>query len=229
MMRLDKLLSDMGAGTRNCLKKEIRSGHVRVNGEIVKDAGRIVDETSAVILLDEAPIRYRRHFYIMMNKPAGTVCVNDSPLSVLHLIKEPYKGLFCVGRLDKDTEGLLLITNDGQLAHALLSPRHHVGKTYAVQLRDPITEAAVSSLAAGIDLNEEEHCAPAQCRILSERLVHLTIQEGKYHQVKRMFQTLGNKVVGLKRLQIKNLQLDFDLPPGAYRFLTAEEEANLKK
>lgn len=229
MIRLDKLLSDMGAGTRNALKKEIRRGRVCVDGEIVKDAGRIIDETRAIILYDGQPITYRKHFYIMMNKPAETLCVSDSPRSVLHLIKEPYKGLFCVGRLDKDTEGLLLITNDGQLAHALLSPHRHVDKVYAVQLRDPISAEAIKMLEAGMELNAEERCRPAQCHVISERLVHLTIHEGKYHQVKRMFQKTGNAVVGLKRLQIKNLVLDDRLAPGEYRLLTAEEEAALKK
>lgn len=229
MIRLDKLLSDMGVGTRNTLKKEIRHGHVCVNGEVIKDAGHIVDETHAVILFDGQPVVYQKHFYIMMNKPSGTVCVSDSPHSVLHLIREPYKGLFCVGRLDKDTEGLLLITNDGQLAHALLSPHRHVDKIYAVQLRDPITEEAIRLLEAGIDLNEQEHCRSAQCRVLADHLVHLTIHEGKYHQVKRMFQKVGNQVVALKRLQIKNLLLDDTLAPGSYRLLTAEEEAALKK
>ena len=227
-MRLDKLLSDMGAGTRNALKKDIRNGLVKVNGETVYQAGMIVDEKTAVITYGDQPIHYRQHFYFMMNKPAGTLCISGSPLSVLNLIAEPYKDLFCVGRLDKDTEGLLLITNDGQLAHALLAPRRHVDKVYEVTLRDPVTEEAIKKLEAGIRLNDEEVCAPAKVDVLAPNRVHLTIHEGKYHQVKRMFAMCDNEVVYLKRIQIKNLVLDPNLEAGGYRALSEEEEADLK-
>lgn len=227
-MRLDKLLSDMGAGTRNALKKDIRNGLVKVNGQTVYQAGLIVNEKTDCITYSDQPVQYREHFYFMMNKPAGTLCISGSPLSVLNLISEPYKDLFCVGRLDKDTEGLLLVTNDGQLAHALLAPRRHVDKVYEVTLRDPVDAAAIQKLEAGIRLNEEEVCAPAKCTVLEAKKVHLTIHEGKYHQVKRMFAMCGNEVTYLKRIQIKNLILDPSLAPGAYRELTMEEERDLK-
>lgn len=228
-MRLDKLLSDMGAGTRNALKKEIRRGAVKVNGKIERNAGAIVDEKTAVITFYDEPVIYQEHFYFMMNKPAGTLCIAGSPLSVLNLVSEPCRGLFCVGRLDKDTEGLLLITNDGQLSHALLSPRRHVAKVYQVDLLYDITEEQIRHLEAGVRLNQEEECAPAGVQVLMPRQILLTIHEGKYHEVKRMIAHTGNRVTHLKRIQIKDLRLDETLPPGGYRPLTEEETEGLKK
>lgn len=232
MIRLDKYLADMGAGTRQEVKKYIRQGRITVEGEVVKKPEMKVDESSQEVALDGAPISYAACEYYMLNKPAGVVSATSDARdrTVLDLIGDKRrKGLFPVGRLDKDTEGLLLITNDGALAHRLLSPKKHVDKCYYASVSGAVTKEDVLRFKEGIDIGnagEKEITMPAELEILisgevSE--VRLTIQEGKFHQVKRMFHALGKEVIFLRRERMGSLALDMSLKPGEYRSLTEEE------
>lgn len=228
-MRLDKMLSNMGYGTRNEIKKAARAGWITVNGVVIKKSDYQVDPFQDEVLLDGQKVVYTQYTYLMMNKPAGVISATEGrEPTVLDLIDEPVKGLFPAGRLDKDTEGLLLITNDGQLAHSLLSPKKHVEKEYYVQLKNPIEHTYEKKFASGIRLNDEEKCQPAKLIPLNEKECRLIIQEGKFHEIKRMFLTLGNEVVYLKRLRMKNLVLDPALKPGEYRELSEAELKGLK-
>lgn len=235
-MRLDKFLSDMGVGSRSELKRSIRKGLVTVNGQVQKDPGADVDTTSE-ISFDGNPVRYQSFEYYMMNKPAGVISASEDKRqkTVLDLMdSRKRKDLFPAGRLDRDTEGLLLITNDGQLAHRLLSPKHHVDKCYFVRVSGTLGEADVQRFADGIPYDEALTAMPAKLRILESgtdfSTAETTIQEGKFHQIKKMFAALGNgrEVVYLKRLSMGPLTLDPDLAPGEYRALTEEELAALK-
>lgn len=229
-MRLDKMLSNMGYGTRNEIKKAVRAGWISVNGNVIKKSDMQVDPFKDEVFLADQKIVYTRFTYMMMNKPAGVISATEGrDPTVLDLIEEPVKGLFPAGRLDKDTEGLLLITNDGQLAHSLLSPKKHVEKEYLVDLKRPIESDYEKKFSAGIRLNQEEKCQPAKLIPVSEKECHLIIQEGKFHEIKRMFLTLGNEVTYLKRLRMKNLVLDPALKPGEYRQLSEEELNGLRK
>lgn len=231
MIRLDKYLADMGIGTRQEVKKHIRQGKVTVDGAVVRSPEYKVDEDSTVCC-DGSRIRYEAFEYYMLNKPAGVVSATEDHggKTVIDLIGgKRRKGLFPVGRLDKDTEGLLLITNDGALAHRLLSPRKHVDKVYYVRVKGEVTEEDVRAMAEGIDIGNsasEEWTKPAVLDIISsgrKSAVRLTIQEGKYHQVKRMFLARGKEVTYLKRERMGALVLDESLQPGEYRRLTEEE------
>ena len=235
-MRLDKFLSDMGVGSRSELKRSIRKGLVTVNGQVQKDPGADVDTTSE-ISFDGNPVLYQSFEYYMMNKPAGVISASEDKRqkTVLDLMdSRKRKDLFPAGRLDRDTEGLLLITNDGQLAHRLLSPKHHVDKCYFVRVSGALGEEDVQRFAAGISYDEALTAMPAKLRILESgtdfSTAETTIQEGKFHQIKKMFAALGNgrEVVYLKRLSMGPLTLDPDLAPGEYRALTEEELAALK-
>ena len=227
-MRLDKYLAEMGAGTRKEIGKAVRAGRVTVNGQTVKNAAMQVaaeDEVS----MDGAPVEYEEYVYYMLNKPAGVISATEDAResTVLDLISERQrKGLFPVGRLDRDTEGLLLITNDGGLAHRLLSPRHHVDKVYYARLDGPVGEAEKALFAQGLKVDETLTALPAELEILEPATeVRVTIREGKFHQVKRMFEAVGREVLYLKRLSMGPLALDESLPKGDYRRLTAEEES----
>ena len=227
-MRLDKYLAEMGAGTRKEIGKAVRAGRVTVNGQTVKNAAMQVaaeDEVS----MDGAPVEYEEYVYYMLNKPAGVISATEDARerTVLDLISERQrKGLFPVGRLDRDTEGLLLITNDGGLAHRLLSPRHHVDKVYYARLDGPVGEAEKALFAQGLKVDETLTALPAELEILEPATeVRVTIREGKFHQVKRMFEAVGREVLYLKRLSMGPLALEESLPQGAYRRLTAEEES----
>ena len=229
MMRLDKYLSDMGLGTRSELKGAIKKGEASVDGNVIKDPGYHVPAGAKVCFRGE-DVSYTEHVYYMMNKPAGVITATEdaSQKTVLDLIAEPKrKDLFPVGRLDKDTEGLLLITNDGALAHRLLAPGKHVDKVYFARVSGIVTEAEVRQFAAGLEVDESFTAMPAKLKILSATdgisEVELTIQEGKYHQVKRMFQAVGMEVIYLKRLSMGALSLDPKLAPGEYRLLTEKE------
>jgi 16S rRNA pseudouridine516 synthase len=229
-MRLDKYLADMGVGARSEIKKEIRRGAAEVNGTVIRDPGFSVP-AEASVRWQGKPVAYESYVYYMMNKPAGVISATEDSrdTTVLDLIHDrKRKGLFPVGRLDRDTEGLVLITNDGLLAHRLLSPRHHVNKTYFVCVDGVMTDTQVRQFAAGLPVQDSEPftALPAELHILpdsggSEFL--LTIQEGKYHQVKRMCAAVGRPVRRLKRISMGPLQLDPALTPGAYRRLTPEE------
>ena len=227
-MRLDKYLAEMGAGTRSELKKAVRAGRVTINGVKVKDSSIHVGEND-VVSMDGKEIKYERFVYYLMNKPAGVISATEDPRerTVLDLIGgQQRRGLFPVGRLDKDTEGLLLITNDGELAHRLLSPGRHVDKVYFARLDGPVGERERELFAQGLRVDETLTAMPAVLEILeSANEVRVTIREGKFHQVKRMFAAVGREVLYLKRLSMGPLTLDNGLAAGAYRRLTEEEES----
>ena len=229
MIRLDKFLADMGVGTRAEVKKYIRQGKVKVDGLVVKSPEEKVDvENQEVSYLDQ-PVGYQSFEYYMLNKPAGVISAttDTKDKTVIDLITDKKrKDLFPVGRLDKDTEGLLLITNDGELAHRLLSPKKHVDKVYYAKVKVVVTEADVKAFSEGVSLGQGEMAKPAVLEIIaSDEIseIKLTIQEGKFHQVKRMFLSVGKEVIYLKRLSMGTLVLDDDLPLGGYRPLKAEE------
>lgn len=231
MIRLDKYLADMGVGTRSEAKRLIRQGKVTADGAAVKSPEYRIDETSACVRVEGNEISYIKYEYYMLNKPAGVVSATEDPKekTVLELITgRKHKGLFPVGRLDKDTEGLLLITNDGALAHRFLSPKKHVDKTYYARVKGLVTKETVRQFSAGMDIGKgrEERTMPAKLRIIQAgeiSEVRLVIQEGKYHQVKRMFQAVGMEVLYLKREAFGGISLDEALPPGGARRLTKEE------
>lgn len=232
MIRLDKYLADMGCGTRQEVKKLIRSGQVSVDGAVVKKPETKVEQTVQEVCLNGEKVGYESFEYYMLNKPAGVISATEdrSCQTVVDLIKEKKrKDLFPVGRLDKDTEGLLLITNDGELAHRLLSPKKHVDKCYFARVSGKVTEDDVRSFENGVNigsLEQPEITMPGKLEIITSdeiSQIHLTIQEGKFHQVKRMFQAVGKEVIYLKRLRMGTLVLDENLSIGEYRPLTKEE------
>lgn len=232
-IRLDKYLADMGKGTRSEVKKAIGKGLVRVNNEIVKKPETKLDTDSDHVLFDGVLVGYAQYEYYMLNKPAGVISATEDKRekTVIDLITEKKrKDLFPVGRLDRDTEGLLLISNDGELAHRLLSPSKHVDKVYYAKIDGKVTIEDVEAFQQGVDIGEEKLARPAKLRILksgTQSEIELTICEGKFHQVKRMFQAVGKEVVYLKRLQMGTLILDESLKPGEYRELTEQEIADL--
>ena len=232
MIRLDKYLADMGCGTRQEVKKLIRSGQVSVNGAVVKKPETKVEQTVQEVCLNGEKVGYESFEYYMLNKPAGVISATEdrSCQTVVDLIQEKKrKDLFPVGRLDKDTEGLLLITNDGELAHRLLSPKKHVDKCYFARVSGKVTEDDVRSFENGVNigsLEQPEITMPGKLEIITSdeiSQIHLTIQEGKFHQVKQMFQAVGKEVIYLKRLRMGTLVLDENLSIGEYRPLTKEE------
>lgn len=236
-MRLDKYLSDFTELTRSQAKKAIREGRVSVNEEI-SSRGDCKIAAEDRVKLDGQVIKAQRYQYIMLNKPAGLVSAtcDDRHETVVEYIKGAADGrtsffaknLFPMGRLDKDTEGLLIITNDGEMAHRLLSPKNHVAKKYFVRLDKEIDKTDVEKMSDGIDIGEKHRTKPAKLEILSPEECYLTITEGKFHQIKRMFAELGKKVIYLKRIEMGGLGLDDCLEPGEWRFLTAEEIKRLK-
>lgn len=232
MIRLDKYLADMSIGTRQEVKKYIRQGRVKINEDIIKKPEYKIREDEDKITFDGAPVAYETFEYYMLNKPAGVISATEDKRdkTVLDLIKEKKrKDLFPVGRLDKDTEGLLLITNDGALAHRLLSPKKHVDKCYYAEISGGVTEDDVRVFKERINIGtqeEPEWTMPAELKILEKGTVsriRLTIREGKFHQVKRMFLAVGKEVVYLKRERMGALVLDEKLAPGEYRKLTDSE------
>lgn len=232
MIRLDKYLADMSVGTRQEVKKYIRQGRVKINEDIIKKPEYKIREDEDKVAFDGAPVAYETFEYYMLNKPAGVISATEDKRdkTVLDLIKEKKrKDLFPVGRLDKDTEGLLLITNDGALAHRLLSPKKHVDKCYYAKISGGVTEEDVRVFKERINIGtqeEPEWTMPAELKILEKGTVsriRLTIREGKFHQVKRMFLAVGKEVVYLKRERMGALVLDEELAPGEYRKLTDSE------
>lgn len=232
MIRLDKYLADMSIGTRQEVKKYIRQGRVKINEDIIKKPEYKIREDEDKITFDGAPVAYETFEYYMLNKPAGVISATEDKRdkTVLDLIKEKKrKDLFPVGRLDKDTEGLLLITNDGALAHRLLSPKKHVDKCYYAKISGGVTEEDVRVFKERINIGtqeEPEWTMPAELKILEKGTVsriRLTIREGKFHQVKRMFLAVGKEVVYLKRERMGALVLDEEFAPGEYRKLTDSE------
>lgn len=230
IIRLDKYLADMGIGTRTEVKKFIRSGRIQIDGRTERKPEAKVNTSSQQITFDNTLVVYQEYEYYMLNKPAGVVSAttDKKEKTVLDLLTvQKRKDLFPVGRLDKDTEGLLLITNDGALAHRLLAPGKHVDKVYFARVEGEVTEADVHAFSQGIDIGDPELTLPAKLEIQSSGTtvseILLTIQEGRFHQVKRMFEAVGKKVIYLKRLSMGTLCLDETLPKGAFRALTEQE------
>lgn len=228
-MRLDKYLANANLGSRKEVNKLIKKGDISVNGSIVKHAKMDVDYEDDIVYID-VPIVLEEFIYFMMNKPDGVISsTEEGPTeTVIDLIAHPQqRELFPVGRLDKDTVGLLFITNDGKLAHQLLSPKNEYYKTYRVTLRDEVTKSDIKQLETGIELKEFT-TKPAKADLLNSHEVSLSITEGKFHQVKRMFIALGNEVIKLKRTNFATLALDETLAEGEYRRLSEDEIKKLK-
>ncbi|MFK8792836.1 pseudouridine synthase [Planococcus plakortidis] len=235
-MRIDKLLSHTGFGSRKDVKILLKSKAVEVNGETVRDPKFHVDEKTDEVAVSGEPVVYREFIYLMMNKPQGVISATEDRFdqTVIDLLTEDEQRFepFPVGRLDKDTEGLLLITNDGKLAHELLSPKKHVDKTYYARIDSPVTEEDIQAFKQGVTLDDGYETKPAQLCILNsaeESEIELTITEGKFHQVKRMFESVNKRVVFLKRLSMGTLELDETLELGKYRELTEDELTKLKQ
>ena len=228
-MRLDKLLTELGTGSRSEVKIYIRLVLVTVNGEVIKKPEQKVDEKNDVVCFRGNQLTYTEYEYYLFHKPAGCVTATEDNLhrTVMDYLTDTTRhDLFPVGRLDLDTEGLLLITNDGALAHELLSPTKHVSKVYFAKIDGNVTEKDVNLFKNGVDIGEEKPTKPALLEILHSgniSEVRLTITEGKFHQVKRMFEAVGKKVTYLKREAMGPLVLPDDLAPGKYRPLTEEE------
>lgn len=240
-LRVDKLLAHAGYGTRSEIKKAVKQGRVLVNEQKVKDSGLIVDPAVDVVAFDGEVVSYRSVIYLMLNKPQGVISATEDgrERTVIDLL-EPDDALlkpFPVGRLDKDTTGLLLLTNDGQLAHELLSPKKHVDKTYEAYVLGKVTEDDQIAFKQGVMLDDGYVTKPAKLNILAHEegdegicsWIRLTITEGKFHQVKRMFQSVGKKVLTLNRLSMGPLELDPALALGQYRELTEQEVELLKQ
>ena len=230
-LRIDKILSNTGVGSRKQIKTDARQGAIEVNGTIEKDSSRIIDTETDTVKYKGETINYTRFIYLMMNKPRGVVSATEDNYdkTVIDLLKDEEKFYkpFPVGRLDKDSEGLLIITNDGKLAHELLSPKKHVDKTYYVEAAEEVTEDDVKAFEKGVILKEDNYkTLPAKLQIIESgypSICLVTIREGKFHQVKRMFNALDNEVTYLKRISMGTLKLDGSLKTGQYRHLTEEE------
>ena len=247
-MRLDKYLAEMGKGTRSQLKQDLKRGLVTVNGQVEKSADRKVDPAVDRVTYAGEDVSYVAYEYYMLHKPAGCISATEDrrEQTVIDLITDRSReDLFPVGRLDKDTEGLLLITNDGDLAHRLLHPKKHVDKTYFARIRGEATQEIVQAFAEGLDIGDDKLTLPAKLEILSVGCscvirdeegvetevkaseVNVTIREGRFHQIKRMMEAAGSEVLYLKRLTMGPLQLDETLALGEYRPLTEDEKQAL--
>ena len=233
-MRLDKYLADMGVGTRSQVKQYLKKGLVTVNGEPEKRPERKIQPDTDTVCFRGEPMAYAEFEYFMLHKPPGCVTATMDKVhkTVLQYLEgASHKELFPVGRLDIDTEGLLLLTNDGALCHALLAPGKHVEKTYFARVEGEVTKAEIPLFDKGLDIGDEKPTAPAKLEILNSDEISeilLTITEGRFHQVKRMFEAVGKRVVYLKRISMGGILLDEDLKPGEYRKLTEEEVQSLK-
>jgi len=225
--RIDKILSNMGFGTRSKVKKLLKTGLVKVDGMCQTDGGVKVSPELNLITVDGKPIEYKKYIYLMLNKPKGyiTATRDAHKTTVVDLVPEAYRHYnpFPVGRLDIDTEGLLFLTNDGELAHRLLSPKKHVGKKYFVKLDKPVDDLVSQAFAEGVTIDGGYVCLPAGLSVINGTEVEVILTEGKYHQIKRMFQTLGIEVLYLKRIEMAGIRLDETLPPGEVRELFPEE------
>ena len=231
MERLDKIISATGKKSRREVREMVRQGRVLVDGKPAPAADMKVDPQTAVILLDGEPLGYEKFTYVMLHKPAGVLTATEDRRqeTVLDLLPPELRrrALSPVGRLDKDTEGLLLLTNDGQLAHRLLSPKSHVDKVYFARVDGALEPGDIAAFAAGMTLGDGLECLPAGLEILSPTEALVTLREGKFHQVKRMLAARGKPVLYLKRLSMGRLRLDPALAPGAWRMLTEEERSAL--
>lgn len=229
-MGLDKFLANMGVGTRSEVKQLLKKGSVKVNQNIVKLPKLHVNPNSDEIMVNDEVVSYIDKVYIMLNKPKGYISATEDEVhpTIIDLIPEyAHLNIFPVGRLDKDTEGLLLVTNDGQFNHEVMNPNKHVSKTYEVYSKHPITQFDIDKFKSGIELSDGK-LKPAILKKVDNYVSHVTIYEGKYHQVKRMFHSIENEVLELKRIKIAQLELDHNLDLGSYRLLTQIDFDNLK-
>jgi len=232
MLRIDKYLADCGIGTRSEVKKYIKAKQITVNGEIILKPELKIDENTDKVCFKGQPTQYEKYVYYMLHKPAGCVTAKQDNVhkTVMEYFSEDIrtKDISPVGRLDLDTEGLLIFTNDGSLTHHLLSPTHHIPKTYYAILDKELPNGTIEQFKKGIDIGDEKITLPAELMILTDKEVELTIQEGRFHQVKRMFEAVGCTVTYLKRISMGTLKLG-DLPKGEYRKLSEEEVRALQE
>ena len=229
-MRLDKFLANSGVGSRSEVKRLIKDKRVKVNGEVVRSDSFNVDETKDKVFFDDLEVKYKEFYYILLNKPQGYVSavIDNVYPPVLDLLPEyQFANLFPVGRLDVDTTGALLLTNNGDLAHKLLSPKYHVDKTYAIEVDKKLDLKLIKEFKRGVEL-DGELTLPADLVIIQDKIAELTIHQGKFHQVKRMFKKFGYEVTKLGRKSFAFLTVD-DLELGEYRELTLEEEKKLER
>ena len=226
MLRLDRWLVTLGVGSRSEVQKLVRRGGVKVNGTTVTDPGKQVDESTASLQVQGQPLDGRLTRHVMLHKPAGllTAARDKKQPTVMDLLPEAYAAIGCmpVGRLDKDTTGLLFLTTDGELNHRLLSPGRHVDKTYRAETDGALTQEHVDAFAVGLHLSDFD-AQPAKLEIIGECTGLVTVHEGKFHQVKRMFSAVGREVTALHRLTFGSLRLDESLPEGQWRELTEDE------
>ena len=231
ILRLDKYLADTGFGTRSTVKQMIRKGQVQIDGAVVKSSDVKLDTGKSVVTVNGKTVSYEEFEYYMLNKPAGVISAStdEREKTVVDLISDKKRrDLFPVGRLDRDTVGLLLITNDGALSQKLLAPGKHVDKVYLVRVTGELTEEDVRAFEDGMDIGDEKLTKPAKMDILGPEEAEVTLTEGRFHQIKRMFEARGHEVVYLKRLSMGSLKLDESLDEGEYRKLTDEELSSLR-
>ena len=232
-MRLDKLLSECGVASRKEIRQLIRSGRVSVDGAAAASPEMKLDPYKALVCLDGTKIEYAKYHYYMMNKPAGVLSATDDgrQKTVLDLVTPEMRkmGLFPVGRLDKDTTGLLILTNDGEFAHRVISPRSGIVKVYHARTEAPVDEADITAFKEGLTLGDGTKCLPAGLKLLPDGSCLVEVMEGKYHQVKRMLSSRGKPVTELKRLSIGGLKLDKALLPGSFRALEENELCSVMK
>lgn len=232
-MQLEKLLHTQGFGTRKECRALVRNGWLEIDGQVVEDPFLEVDPEGFTFTVDDEPFIYREKAYLVLHKPSGYEC-SQKPKhhrSIYTLLPDYLvtREVQCVGRLDEDTTGLILITDDGQFIHRMSSPKYQVPKVYEVTAKHPIDKGQIDQLLAGVLLHDENELVAAdRCELVSEKVLLLTITQGKYHQVKRMLGAVGNRVEALKRVQIGALELSKDLEPGQWRWLEAEDLEKLK-
>lgn len=236
LQRLDKLIASQGRFSRREVQELIKNGAVKVNGTTVRDRGAKSDDEKDIICVNGEQLDFQRFVYIMLNKPKGVVsATNDkNEKTVIDLVPKEFKGrnLFPAGRLDITTTGFVLVTDDGDFAHRILSPKNHIEKTYEARLAESVTEGQLEAVRNGIELKDGTKCLPAKVTVLADGekpLVEIKICEGKYHQIKRMFAAAGNGVIELKRTQMGRLTLDPSLKEGDYRLLDAHEVQKIEK
>ncbi len=229
-IRLDKFLADSGFWSRKEAKELLRQGRVRRNNEVEKNAAAKIDPQNESIFVDGNLLQWSKFHYVMLYKPENVLTATEDRYqkTVLDLLPKEYSNLFPVGRLDKDTTGLLLLTDDGELAHQLLSPKKHVDKVYLAQIDGDVSAEDIAAFHQGITLGDGTVCLPAKLESLGQGLCQVTLREGKFHQVKRMLAQRGKPVIKLKRLSMGGLSLDIGMKPGDFRLLTPEEVSNLK-
>lgn len=231
MERLDKIIASQGVYSRKDVKQLVRSGRITVDGKTPASSDVKVDADKSVITIDSKELCVKKHIYIMMNKPKGVVSAtrDDDTPTVIDILPDEFKvrkGLFPAGRLDKDTEGFVLITDDGDFAHRILSPKKHVSKTYLATLKKPFDETIIEKFLSGVELKDGSVCLSAEAELISggeNPVVKVILHEGMYHQIKRMFAACQNEVIALKRIKMGNLNLDESLAFGECREILPKE------